>query len=132
MADETAAQPPTNDLLGDLDISDPLAGSDALGDGDGDGGGDGDGDGDSDLGSEDIVYDDVDKGEYFTIDTDTGGKDVLDPSQVPDSAQIDVVDDHQDDSFDDFDGGLVLDDSDASITPAVDLSPSEDFEFEED
>jgi hypothetical protein len=127
MADETAPQPPSDDLLDDLDILNPIGG---LGDGDGDA--DADGDGDSDQ----VVYDDVDQNEFFAIDADTGDKEVIDASQIPDSAQIEVVDDHQDDSLDDgsgldFDDGSGLDD-DMSVTPAVDLSPSEDFEFEED
>jgi hypothetical protein len=132
MADETAAQPPSDNLLDDLDILNPLSG---LGDADGDADDDDDDiaiapatDADSDSGE--VVYDDVDQNEFFTIDTDTGQEDVLDPSQVPDDAQIEVVDDHQDDSFDDGYGSAL--DDDMSITPAVDLSPSEDFEFEED
>ncbi|HME77196.1 MAG TPA: hypothetical protein VKI00_16580 [Mycobacterium sp.] len=130
MADETAAQPPSDDLLDDLDILDPLAGSGALGDSDADDDADDDAPAPGgDLGDTNVVYDDVDQNEFFTIDTDTGDKDILDPSDVPDSAQIEVVDDHQDDSFDD---GLGLDDSDMSIAPAVDLSPSDSFEFEED
>jgi hypothetical protein len=142
--DETSAQSADSDLLGDLDIAGPLSGlGDSIlgGDADSDFG---DASGDGDVGDQNVVYDDVDQKEFFTIDADTGEKDILEPSQISDSAQVEVVDDHQDnsigddslddDSLDDdsLDHGLGVDDSDVSITSAVDLSPSDSFEFEED
>jgi hypothetical protein len=53
-------------------------------------------DDDLDPTSQSVVYDDVDNAELFTIDPDTGDKEVLDPSEVSDSAQIEVVDDDPD------------------------------------
>lgn len=126
MPDETAAQPPSNDLLDDLlddlSTSDPLSGSD--GEDDSDNGGDAQ----PDSGDQNIVYDDVDNDQYFTIDSETGDKEVLDPSNLPDSAQIETVDDHQDDSFDDE---LGLDDSGIS-TSADDPSISDSFDDMDD
>ena len=51
--------------------------------------------------SGETVYVDVDQHEVFTIDPDTGDKETIDPSDLPDSSHIEIVDDHQDDTFND-------------------------------
>lgn len=120
MAAETE-EPQSDDLLSDLELLDPLGGDS---DGDADDADDGDAlvsDGDSD--SEDVVYVEVDEDEIVAIDADGGVTDTGDDSLSGDSGPVEVVDDYEDDSFDD---GYDVDD--LSIGDSDDLSPSAGFE----
>jgi hypothetical protein len=130
MPDDTAAETPSSDLLDDLGITDLLGGTDAV-DSDDD-----DDDDDDDDGTPSVVYDDVDADELFTIDPETGDQQDLDPSQVSDSSEIQVVDDPEDGSGDDEVGdgdgdGLDLDDP-AVSTSADDLSTDGDADYMDD
>jgi hypothetical protein len=126
MPDETAAETASSDLLDDLGITDLLGGADAVDSDDSD-----DSDDDDASGT---VYDDVGDAELLTIDPETGAQVDVDPSQVSDSSDIQIVDDSEDGSVDDdlsVDVGLGLDDSAISIS-SDDLSSDGDFDDMDD
>jgi hypothetical protein len=95
-----------SDLLDDLGISDVVGDVTDLGAVADSADSADDDDGDDDIGAADdlgstspaVVYDDVQNDELFIVDAQTGDTEVVNPADVSDSAEIELVDDEPDDA----------------------------------